>query len=679
MKKLRQINFLFVVFTLLLVNCSRSKILDEPDYDQLYAVWYINDYRDSLAQALQPSVKRALTLKNTVDNRVFIDSVLNHLRWTRDSVSFYKLSRKAIKYAESKFDYYALASTYSDMGMYNHDLGILDSTFYYYIKAENIYKEIGDSMKMGELGFYQARVLFEKGLHIESESKVASVLQVLKGAPLSPIPLEANQLMGTCLLNQNDFEGSKKYLLEALALMQKDAKQNKILESNRLKMAKSMLYYNLSEVSYYLEDYKEAAKYASTGLSFIIPETPSLLKSVLKSGIAKAEFMEGVQSRKQIDSEYYIKQLENTFDKATILTNSYVMNKMAMTIAGLYLQDKDSIQAFNWAEKAYQLAVDRNIKVDQKNALEFLVYHQRYDNNSRVKEIITLSNDLAELDYATRNRFARIAYETEKVATENDALRNVILMVVVTSLIIILGLSVGGFIYRLRNKNKELNFIKGQQEANESIYQLILEKSSIAIDAKNIVRNKIAKDIHDGVVNSIFTIKFNLQHLQTENTTLKDTLITELQNLEKNTRDISHELISNDLFKENKFSSLIGELVALQVNQWNTQFIIKQDELVDLECLTAIEKVNIYYIIREAIHNVNKYSKASLCTISFLLEKEGVLVRIKDNGVGFELTSKSDGMGLENMKERAVFLKTDLVVFSKKDAGTEICFLIKNK
>ncbi|APA93719.1 hypothetical protein BK054_16125 [Myroides sp. ZB35] len=80
MKKLRQINFLFVVLALLLVNCSRSKKLNGTDYDQLYAVWYSDDYRDSLAETLKPSVKKVLSLKNTPDNRVFIDSVLNQLR-----------------------------------------------------------------------------------------------------------------------------------------------------------------------------------------------------------------------------------------------------------------------------------------------------------------------------------------------------------------------------------------------------------------------------------------------------------------------------------------------------------------------------------------------------------------------------------------------------------------------
>ncbi|WP_286409873.1 hypothetical protein [Myroides marinus] len=92
MKRLRQIIFLLVVIALLLVNCTRSKIVSETDYDQLYAVWYDNDYKDSLAQTLQPAVQRALTLSNTVDNRASIDSVLNELRWTRDSVSFHKLS-----------------------------------------------------------------------------------------------------------------------------------------------------------------------------------------------------------------------------------------------------------------------------------------------------------------------------------------------------------------------------------------------------------------------------------------------------------------------------------------------------------------------------------------------------------------------------------------------------------
>ncbi|WP_240485509.1 hypothetical protein [Myroides marinus] len=56
----------------------------------------------------------------------------------------------------------------------------------------------------------------------------------------------------------------------------------------------------------------------------------------------------------------------------------------------------------------------------QRKALEFLVLNKEYDNKEQVRQIIELSRDLEEQDYATRNRFARIIYETERIETENS-------------------------------------------------------------------------------------------------------------------------------------------------------------------------------------------------------------------------------------------------------------------
>ncbi|MGL4583753.1 MAG: ATP-binding protein, partial [Flavobacterium sp.] len=234
MKRLRQINFLLVVITLLLVNCTRSRIVPETDYDQLYAVWHDYDYKDSLALTLKPAVEKALTLNNTTENRFYIDSVLSQLRWTRDSVSFFSLSNKAIKFAKNKSDEYMLANIYNDIGMYYHDSNVLDSTFYYYIKAENVYKAIEDSVKIGEMEFYQARLLFEKGLYMESEVKASNALHLLQKYPHNPIPIEANQLVALCLIERKDYSEAKVYLLRALELLQKDSNVNKILSKERL-------------------------------------------------------------------------------------------------------------------------------------------------------------------------------------------------------------------------------------------------------------------------------------------------------------------------------------------------------------------------------------------------------------------------------------------------------------
>lgn len=679
MKKLRQINFLFVVLALLLVNCNRSKIVSKTDYDQLYAVWYDNDYKDSLAQVLKPAVDRALSLKNTADNRIIIDSVLSDLRWTRDSISFLKLSRKAIRFAEAKSDEYMLANIYNDVGMYYHDLGIMDSTYYYYIKAENVYKELGDSMKIGEMEFYQARLLFEKGLMMESEVKVANALRILERYPLNPIPFEANQLMALCLLERQDFVSAKSYLLTALTLMKKEFNKNKILDRGELSDALMMLYYNLSEVAYFRKDYKEAYDYAEAGLVYKWEETTPIILDFLEANMAKSDLMLAVTHNKEIGAKErsFITKIEDTYARSLEISNYFAANEQAMSAAGLYIAIQDSVKAFEWAEKSYQLSKDRDIKVAQRTALEFLLSHQEYENKNQVKQIIELNKALEEQDYTTRNRFARIAYETEKVVTENHELRNAVLLIVVTSLIIILGLSAGVFIYRLRSKNRELNFITEQKEANESIYQLILEKSTIATEVKQSVTNRIAKDLHDGIVNGIFTIRFNLQQLQTENESLKNTLITELEHLEKSTRGLSHSLINNELFSETKFISLIEDLASLQKNKWDTIFNLECIDSDYLEELTAIEKVHTYFIIREAIHNVNKYSKASLCTISFIGDKEGITVRIKDNGIGFDVQTPRGGIGIQNMKERAVALGSELHVFSKMNIGTEVIFKVK--
>ncbi|MGL4584522.1 MAG: sensor histidine kinase, partial [Flavobacterium sp.] len=426
----------------------------------------------------------------------------------------------------------------------------------------------------------------------------------------------------------------KSYLLTALTMMQKDLNKNKILGKQELSTALMMLYYNLSEVAYYLGDYKEASEYASMGLTYEVSSTPPIMLNFLESNIAKSDLMLAVKDNKEIGAKEksYINKLEKTFEHTLEINNYFAANEMAISTAELYFAIHDSVKAFDWAEKSYQISKDRDIKVAQRKALEFIVTHKVYENNEKVKEIIKLTHEINEMDYASRNIFARIAYETDKIETENVELKEVILMLFITSLSIVLALLLGVYVYRFKNKNKEIKLIKDQQEANKSIYQLILERGMIATEVKTAVRNKIARDIHDGVVNGIFTIRFNLQQLQSENESLKNTLITELVQLEKSTRDISHSLIDNELFNDTKFLSLIEELVMLQKNQWNTNFVLEYDEDdLDLDSLSVIEKVDVYLIIREAIHNVNKYSQATRCVISFMAENESVTIKIKDN------------------------------------------------
>ncbi|MDR0227566.1 MAG: histidine kinase [Flavobacteriaceae bacterium] len=655
----------FVLLILLtLTHCTGNIIKPTTDIDQLYAVQHNMTYKDSLAKKLHAKVSQGLTLSNTPINRATIDSILKELRWTADSINFRKLSQKSIRYAQNRNDLNALANTYNNIGMYYHDILKLDSTFYYYIKTENVYKELHDSIKIAETRFYQARLLFEMGLHMESETKVSQSLMLLQEQPYNPVNFEANQLMGLCLMERKNFKDAESYLRKAVNQILKDISTYKILDSKRAKMAIGNAYGNLAEVCYNQNKFQEAKSLVIEGQKYLEADTPIMLVSFLRNTLAQANY-------RLTKDHQYINEVIQSYADDSILGNAFRMHYTAMDLAHLYLLENKTLIANSWAQKAYNNATKNNVIPQQVEALEFLLSNDDYEMRDQVKQLIKLRETLTAQDNETRNVFARIAYETETIQQEKNRLNDLIYIIslIGISLVLILIISITRF--KLKAKNKELLLVNSQRMANENINELIVERNMIALDIREKERKRIAKDLHDGVVNSIFTIRFNLQLMTPENMQTRDLLLQELEELETKTRNISHDLIDNVFFHENKFIQLIEDQISMQVNPWKTKFYIECDKAIDFKYLDATTKVNLYYIIREAIQNVNKYSKAIHCHIKFILVKDNIELIIQDNGIGFEKTNDR-GIGINNMKERTQSINGKFSIHSKQNIGTII-------
>lgn len=649
-------------------HCTNKQLTTSTDIDQLYAVQYDTTYKDSLAKALSSSVAYALTLTNTAHNRSVIDSTLNQLRWTLDSVNFRKLAYKSITFAKRKNDLPHLASTYNNIGMYYHDSYQLDSTFYYYIKTENVYKELHDSVRIGETKFYQARLLFEMGLHMESESKVSQALSLLNQYPLNPVNFEANQLLGLCLMERKNYKEAEIYLKRAVNQILLDMTKHKVLDEKRAKMAIGNAYGNLAEVCYNQNKFEEAKSYVLQGQKYIEKDTPIMLVSFLRNTLAQCNY----RLTKNSD---YIKEVRQSFTDDSILGNSFRMYYSAMNLAHLYLLDQKPQQANSWAEIAYTNATKHQVLPQQVEALEFLLTHDQYQKHLQVKELIRLRQALTIQENQTRNTFARIAYETEIIEKENNLLKDRIYVIIILGTILLFILIISTFRSRLKIKNKELLLVKAQRKANKSINELIIERSLISLDIKKKERNRIAKNLHDSIVNTLFGIRFHLQMLETPQTAAKDLLIHELQKLENTTRDISHTLVDNNLFNEHQFEQVVTDLVSFQVNAWKTRFSVEFDQQINFEKLDANTKINLFYILQEGIQNVNKYSKATLCTIVFHYTSSSFKLIICDNGIGFEKTD-GKGMGISNMKERSQQINATLSLHSKQGEGTILTVVV---
>lgn len=659
---------LLVFFTF--TQCTKQTYYTTTtDMDQLYAVQYNKVHKDSITKSLSYKVRLALRLSNNLHNRIIIDSILSSLRWSNDSINFSKLAKKSIDFAARKNDLSILANTYNNIGMYYHDKQKLDSTFYYYIKTENVYKELHDSIKIGETKFYQARLLFEMGLHMESETKVSQSLSLLNKQPYNPVNFEANQLMGLCLMERKNFKEAEIYLTVAIRQILTDITTKKILDQKRSHMAIGNAYGNLAEVCYEQGKFQEAKTFVLNGQKYLEHNSPIMLVSFLRNTLAQANY-------RLSNNTKYITEVIQSYKDDSILGNSFRMHYTAMDLAHLYLLEEKPVIANTWAKKAYENATQYKVISQQVEALEFLLSNDDYEMRDQVKHLIKLRQILTNQDNETRNTFARIAYETEMIEQEKNKLKDIVSTILIIGVSLVLLLIISIFRFKLKAKNKELKLVNEQRKANENINELIIERNLIGIDSIKKERNRIAKDLHDSVVNAIFTIRFNLQLLETSNNNTKQLLVTELQKLENNTRDISHDLINNRLFNDNKFLQLVEEHILMQVNSWETSYSFHSDSKINFESFNAETKVNLFFILREAIQNINKYSKATQCTISFTKENNYLKLIISDNGIGFEQNLKNTGLGINNMHERALKIKGELLIKSQRNQGTTIILTI---
>jgi two-component system sensor histidine kinase UhpB len=94
-------------------------------------------------------------------------------------------------------------------------------------------------------------------------------------------------------------------------------------------------------------------------------------------------------------------------------------------------------------------------------------------------------------------------------------------------------------------------------------------------------------------------------------------------------------------------------------------------KLADLK-IGVDERKNYYLIFKEAINNIAKYSGATSVAIELHKTGQQFLMKITDNGKGFDPGKQHPGNGLKNMKNRAGEMKATYDISSGMAAGTSI-------
>ena len=296
------------------------------------------------------------------------------------------------------------------------------------------------------------------------------------------------------------------------------------------------------------------------------------------------------------------------------------------------------------------------------------------------KDYIKISDSIQEVEKKSQEKFARLQLETDEIKQENQGLaeknRNLLYVFVVTFILVVLL-----FVVRAqRARTRELLYKQAQQKANEDIYNLMMSQQAIIDESRSKEKKRLAQDLHDGVLGRMFGLRLNLDSLNSstdeEAVQKRFELLNELKTIEQDIREISHDLNREKQVLINNFVSIVHNLLEEQKNAFDAEVNYTIDNTVNWDKIGNAIKINLYRILQEGLQNINKYANAKNISVEIKGDEENVYLKIKDDGVGFDVNRKSKGIGMQNMISRTHDCKGIIDITSKKDEGTKIVITI---
>jgi len=193
-------------------------------------------------------------------------------------------------------------------------------------------------------------------------------------------------------------------------------------------------------------------------------------------------------------------------------------------------------------------------------------------------------------------------------------------------------------------------------------------------------RERFGMALHDGIMQSVYAAGLSLQEakyeIKTNTAHASRRIDMAVENLGQVLRDLRNYIMGlrTGRFQGQDVSTSLGQL-ATELRA-NTLMTVEYDAPTKLSVIRLDEErtEEILLIAQEALNNIRKHAQARNVLVSLKGEEDMVVLRIVDDGIGFdfEAASGGDGNGLRNMRERARKLGGDLEIVSVPSEGTQL-------
>jgi signal transduction histidine kinase len=202
--------------------------------------------------------------------------------------------------------------------------------------------------------------------------------------------------------------------------------------------------------------------------------------------------------------------------------------------------------------------------------------------------------------------------------------------------------------------------------------ELAREKAELATESE---RARLAREIHDGVAQSLYMLTLNLEACveMTERGENVGPRLAQLLGLARQALwEVRHyifdlkpllrgeaslvEILRNPLREFQAIAGLPAELRSVGVEQ----------------PIPVVTRVAVYRVLQEALANAFKHARAAHVDVELRWEPAALTVEVRDDGRGLDAASAGRGYGLDNLRQRAAEVGGAATIESTPGAGTRV-------
>jgi two-component system, NarL family, sensor histidine kinase DevS len=187
-------------------------------------------------------------------------------------------------------------------------------------------------------------------------------------------------------------------------------------------------------------------------------------------------------------------------------------------------------------------------------------------------------------------------------------------------------------------------------------------------------RERIAKELHDGVIQSLFAVGMSLQGLATMASDDESTrrLEAAVEDVDRAIRDLRNYIfgLRPGILADRQLDQALKELAAEFGTRSHVVTVVDVDGEVAAELSSRASDV--VQLVREALSNVGRHGEATTCRVSLFRGPSGAMLEIDDDGRGFDVDVTTWGMGLNNLRGRVESLGGSFRITSVLGEGTTV-------